>query len=109
MIELIFRLLIAHALTDFALQSDLMAMAKKRTNGRSHGIHWNYWLTQHALICAGGVYWATGSLSLGIVELFLHAIIDNYKSEGLTSPRVDQAIHIVCRIFYMLWSWVLYL
>jgi len=113
-LELFFKLYIAHALADFALQTDAMAKGKNRHNkpdyipaGQKFVPCWHYWLTAHALIHAGGVWWATGIMWLGLVELVMHWLIDFLKCEGLTNPNQDQFLHFVCRLAYcpfVLWS-----
>lgn len=108
MIETLFRLLFAHALTDFGLQPEAMCKGKNRNissgyvpQGQKYVACWRYWLSAHALICGGGVYWATGSLTLGIAETILHWMIDFAKCENITNPNQDQAIHLICRLIYM--------
>ena len=109
MIETLFRLLIAHALTDFALQSQWMIEAKERGGVKDvfPSVHWSIVLTAHALICGAGVWWATGCIWLGIIEVVLHWLIDFAKCENWTNPNDDQAAHICCRIFYLIWMVIL--
>lgn len=107
MFQTLFELLAAHALADFALQSDAMAKGKNRHNrpeyipeGQKYIPCWPYWLTAHALIHGGAVYLVTGSLWWGLTETVLHWFIDFIKCEGVTNPHVDQALHLWCRIWY---------
>jgi len=97
----------AHALADFALQSDAMAKGKNRhkkpdyiPEGQKYTPCWPYWLTAHALISGGAVYLVTGSLMWGITETVLHWGIDFCKCENWTSPHLDQWFHFVCRLGY---------
>ena len=108
MIEILFRLLIAHALCDFSLQSDAMVKGKNRNRlpdyvpqGQKYVACWPYWLSAHALICGGGVWWATGVMWLGLIEVVLHWLIDFAKCENWTNPTDDQAAHLGCRIYYL--------
>ena len=102
MIEILFRLLIAHALCDFALQSDWMVEGKERgIKDVFPSCHWSIVLTAHALICGGGVWWATGVMWLGIIEVVAHWLIDFAKCENWTNPTDDQAAHLGCRISYL--------
>lgn len=104
MIEVLFRLLIAHALCDFALQSMWMVDGKERGAKEVFpSPHWSIVLTAHCLICGAGVWWATGVLWLGLIEVIAHWLIDFAKCEGWSNPNDDQAAHICCRVFYIVW------
>jgi hypothetical protein len=109
MIELFFKLLVAHALADFSLQGDAMAKGKNRNrkpdyipDGQKLIPCWPYWLSAHAFIHGGAVYIVTGSLLLGSIETVAHWAIDFAKCENWTNPHQDQILHIVCRIGYVL-------
>ena len=101
---LLFFLLAAHALTDYALQNETIATCKGRhcDNLIAKSLPWYYWLTAHALIHGGAVYWATGSLSLGLLETVVHWLIDFGKCEGWFGIHVDQALHVGCKIVWCL-------
>jgi len=114
MIELFFKLLVAHALADFSLQTDAMAKGKNRNKkpdyvpvGQKFVSCWPYWLSAHALISGGAVYLVTNNLLLGIFETIAHWIIDFAKCENWTNPDQDQALHIICRIGYVIYLYVL--
>jgi len=107
MTELLFKLFVAHAIADFALQSEAMAKGKNRhrkpdyiPQGQKAIRCWPYWLTAHALINGGAVYFATGSVLIGLIELVLHWIIDFAKCENWTSPHDDQFFHICFKMLY---------
>ncbi len=109
MFELFFKLMIAHALADFSLQGDAMAKFKNRHKkpdnippGQKLMPCWGYWLTAHALISGGAVYAVTGNLTCGIAETVFHWLIDFAKCENWTNPNSDQALHLVCRVGYLL-------
>lgn len=108
-LELLFLLLAAHALADFALQSEIMAKLKNRHNkpewipdGQKYVPCWLYWLTAHSLIHAGLVLCVTQSLACAIFELAAHWCIDLAKCEGKTNPNEDQLAHVVCKVLYWL-------
>ena len=107
MLELLFELLVGHAVADFALQSDVMAKGKNRHNkvtpppGQEYKACWPMWLLAHGLIHGGVVYYITGSVALGVFETITHSAIDFCKCEGLTEPYSDQIIHLTTKIFYM--------
>jgi len=109
MIELLFKLFVAHAIADFALQSEAMNKGKNRhrkqdniPQGQKEIQCWPYWLTAHALINGGAVYLATGSVLVGLIELALHWIVDFAKCENWTGIHDDQFFHACCKIFYLL-------
>jgi hypothetical protein len=104
----LFKLLIGHALADFALQSEIMAKGKNRHNkidkippGQKYVPCWPYWLSAHALIHGGVVFLATGNVHWGVAETILHFVIDFLKCEGCTNPNTDQALHAITKLFYL--------
>ena len=108
MLELLFKLLIGHALADFALQSDVMAKGKNRHNkpsyipdGQAYTPCWPYWLLAHGSISGGVVYYITGSILFGLIETGAHCVIDFMKCENITNPHIDQFLHLICRITYL--------
>jgi hypothetical protein len=105
MLKILFLLIAGHALADFPLQGDTMAVEKNRhTNGKT-GVPWFYWLTAHALIHGLSVALITGRVELGIAEAFAHWLIDFSKCEKWIGIHTDQALHLVCKVLwvYLLW------
>ena len=107
--ELLFKLLIGHAVADFALQSDVMAKGKNRhafqavfPGGQKHVPCWPFWLSAHALIHAGIVWLVTGRIECAIAELLLHWMIDFGKCDNWYGPHVDQALHVLCKVGYLI-------
>jgi len=98
MLILFFKLLVGHALADFALQPEAMAKGKNRQS-----IGWPYWLLSHSLIAGGIVYYITQNIWLGIAETILHCVIDFMKCENVTNPHIDQLLHLVCRLCYLIY------
>lgn len=98
-------LMIAHALCDFPLQGDYLALRKNRhyqpPDEPQPRTVWPYCLTAHALIHAGGVWAVTGLPALALAELVLHWWIDLAKAEGKISIHVDQALHFACKVAYV--------
>ena len=104
-IELIFWLIVGHAVADYALQSPYMAAAKSRHSSEGSGI-WFWILFMHACVHGGMVAYATGYVYLGLAEIVLHMWIDYSKTEGRfgSGPKAhirDQQLHILCK---MLWA-----
>ena len=111
MFEILFYLLVGHALADFVLQTDMMAKHKNRNReidmsvvppGQKYMPCWHYWLTSHALIHGGAVAVVTGIWWLGLLETGLHWLIDFAKCENLIGVNQDQALHIGCKLFYLI-------
>ena len=103
-----FALLITHAIGDFALQSNFLSQAKNRhatlaqffPEGAPRGIWFNA-LFAHALIHAGGVWLVTGFVTLAFAELVLHWLIDYAKCEDWISFSLDQSLHRLCKVLYV--------
>lgn len=88
-----------HALADYPLQNDFLAKAKNR-NTPFPGIDWYIALFWHSVIHAGGVWFITGSLWLGLVELFLHFLIDDAKCRNFITFKEDQLFHVICKVAF---------
>ena len=107
MIELFVKLLMGHALSDFALQSDVMAKGKNRNRkpdyipeGQKAQPAWIYWLTAHGLIHGMAVWLITGSIWIGVAETVCHAAIDFGKCDNHYGIHLDQAMHVGCKILW---------
>ena len=102
----LFAFLIGHALSDFALQSEFMAEAKCpafwNDQDSATGCEWLFVLLAHSLIHAGAVWLITGSMLLGLVELVLHAAIDGWKCAGKYGFLMDQGLHILCKVGFVI-------
>ena len=98
--------MIGHAVADYALQSDFLAVSKNRpTAGSDRADQEEHWLwihalTAHCLIHAGAVWLVTGSASLGLAEFLLHWVIDYFKGRKKLSFNVDQFLHYGCKLVY---------
>lgn len=106
--EILFAMLIGHALADYPLQGAFLARAKDRhsDSGALFGDQrapkglWIHALTAHSLVHAGVVWLITSSVLLALLELALHWFIDFAKCEGWTGFHIDQMLHVVCKIGY---------
>ena len=94
-------LVFAHVLADFPLQGEYLATQKVRSQANSDS-EWIVALSAHAIIHAGVVWLATGSLLLGMVELVLHGLIDFGKGERKFGFLTDQLLHILCKVGYVI-------
>jgi hypothetical protein len=103
---MLLKLIMGHALADFALQSDAMAKGKNRHNkttpppGQKYVPCWPYWLIAHALIHGGVVWLITNSPMFGCLETLFHFCIDGLKCEGVFNPHHDQFLHVVIKFIY---------
>ncbi|MEO0445599.1 MAG: DUF3307 domain-containing protein [Verrucomicrobiota bacterium] len=102
-----FAFLIAHAIADFSLQSEFLALGKNHRSDHSfqglegtRGI-WFHCLTAHSLVHAGAVWIVSGNVYLGLIEFGLHWFIDFIKSERWTNFHVDQLLHVLCKAGYV--------
>jgi hypothetical protein len=102
-IRLFIILLVVHALCDYPLQGDFLARAKNH-KAPIPGVPWYQALTAHALIHAGAVLLATGSMMLFLFEFVCHWCIDRTKCEGAISYDTDQLLHVLCKAA---WVWIL--
>lgn len=105
--ELFFKLLMAHAVTDWALQTEFIARTKNRHIvpeylDKDHLPMWPYTLAAHALINALGVYLVTNSWQCGVLELVFHWLIDFGKCEKLYNLHWDQSYHMANKFFYFI-------
>ena len=106
-------LVIGHALADYPLQGEFLAMGKNRHHaasipnaGRGSPSHiWVHCLTSHCLIHAGTVWIVTGLFYYAIAEFILHWIIDFLKCENMTSFTQDQLLHIFCKAIFVVLIW----
>ena len=112
--SLFFAFVIGHALADYPLQGEFLAMGKNRhhasslpNTGRGSPSHvWVHCLTSHSLIHAGTVWIVTGLFSYAVAEFVLHWIIDYLKCENVTSFTQDQLLHMVCKGVFVFLLWL---
>lgn len=109
MLVLFFTLLIGHSIADFVLQPAPMSRGKNRRNSiklrEEYGPGfpaWYYWLSSHALTHAGAVYIITGSALCAVIEALAHFLIDLGKCERYYNFHIDQALHVACKLLYLL-------
>nr|WP_250808541.1 DUF3307 domain-containing protein [Neorhizobium tomejilense] len=98
--ELLFFMVFLHYLGDFGLQTAHIAHGKNRIKPLE-GCHWFHPMMAHCTIHGGFVYFATGSLILGLLETAVHFLIDDSKCNGRFGEHVDQALHIACKVLWL--------
>ena len=105
---MLFFLLAGHALADYALQTEPMAVCKCRRaeHPLQATVPWFYWLTAHALIHGAtigflvrwfGFDW-NAAVGLGLAEMTAHWVIDYAKCNRFFGIHIDQALHALCKI-----------
>ncbi|MCJ8158841.1 DUF3307 domain-containing protein [Sphingomonas sp. LaA6.9] len=99
-IELLFALLVAHALADYAWQGDFMAAAKNRAKPIP-GVPFYQPLISHSVIHGGFVALILLNPWLGLAEAIAHGLIDDAKCTGKISFNADQALHVACKILWL--------
>ena len=99
-VGLFFLMLFAHALADYPLQGDFLSRAKNRASALP-GVPWYQAMGAHTLIHGGFVYLITGSITLGILEVASHFIIDDLKCTGEIDFNLDQALHVLCKMIWV--------
>lgn len=103
MIQILFYLIVAHFLCDFALQSETMAIEKNPKSGTAlqKAVPWYWWLSSHAFIHGGAVAVVTNNVWLGLFEVAAHWCIDLGKVHGKYSIAIDQALHLFLKFIYV--------
>lgn len=111
-LTLFFALVIGHAVADFPLQGQFLAMGKNRhikmpdPEGAPFPKNlWFYCLTAHAFIHAGALWLIAGSVVYALVEFILHWLIDFAKNERWTNFAGDQGLHVACKALYAILIW----
>lgn len=99
-LQMLWWMIVGHAVCDYPLQGDFLAKGKNRKNPIP-GVPWFICLLAHSLIHGGMVALVTGSIFLGIAETGWHAVIDLLKCEGVFGFKFDQFLHI---FFKMIWA-----
>ena len=99
-LNLLILLVLGHFVCDFVLQSD--RMAEEKTPGRDRTLHWRWWLGAHAATHGLVVALLTGIPVMGVLETLLHAILDWLKSRFGFSLALDQSLHLLCKLAWVL-------
>lgn len=105
---LFFLLVATHCAFDYALQGDTVAVNKNPNSNTPLQKHvpWYYWLGSHAFMHGGAVAVLTGSFWLGMAETAAHFAIDYWKCQGKYSIHIDQLLHLLCKIAWLIF-WLL--
>ncbi len=102
---------LGHFVADYPLQSEFMARGKNRFRpvdpssippGQTPQTVWPWVLTAHAATHAAAVYVVTGSTILTVLELVAHWLIDYGKCANRFGIHADQAMHLGCKVVWVL-------
>ncbi len=94
-------MIVGHAVCDYPLQGDFLARGKNRYCPLPGVPAW-ICLLAHAVIHGGAVALVTGSVLCGALETLIHILIDDLKCRGLFGFTIDQAMHIACKLVWLL-------
>lgn len=104
-LRLFFALIIGHALADYPLQGNFLALHKNRhyrdASRELPPCLWVHCLLAHSLIHAGFVWVLTGRVFFAVAELLAHAFLDFIKCEKHTNFNLDQLLHMTCKALYV--------
>lgn len=114
--QILWWLLVGHAIADFWAQSDALAQMKNRNRpntrvppGQIPQRVWPYAMTAHALMHGAAVAIVATrytdpatAIVLGVAETAAHWIIDFGKCENWYGIHADQAMHGACKIAWAL-------
>ena len=98
--DLLILLILAHFLADYPLQGDKMAVEK--CPGHDVTMDWRWWLAAHAATHGFFVALLTGIPLLGLAELVGHALVDYGKCRLQYSLFVDQLLHWLCKLLWVI-------
>ena len=76
-------------------------MAVEKSSGRDVTLYWGWWLSAHAATHGLAVALLTGIPVLGLMEMFLHAIIDWAKIRFRLTLLQDQSLHLFCKLIWV--------
>lgn len=103
--EVLFFMLVGHALMDYPLQSDFIAKYKNPWVKFDNQTWWPWLLSWHALMHGGAVALVTGSVYLGVLETICHWLIDLAKCADWINIHIDQGLHILCKLVWLFTIW----
>ena len=76
-------------------------MAVEKSSGRDVTLYWGWWLSAHAATHGLAVALLTGIPILGLMEMFLHAIIDWAKIRFRLTLVLDQSLHFLSKLIWV--------
>lgn len=91
----------AHYFFDYAGQGDFMAKAKNPSSPIP-GVPWEHVMSAHCAIHGAAAALITGIWWVFVAEHFVHMFTDILKCKGRISFAVDQNIHLVSKVAWVL-------
>lgn len=96
MLLLFMKMLLIHWLMDYPLQGDFLSRAKALGPLR------RYHLIAHAGMHGCAIAWLLSNPWIGLAEWLAHTITDELKVRNIISFQVDQLIHVLCKIMWVI-------
>lgn len=94
-------LVFGHFLADYPLQGDFLSAAKHHKRPIP-GVPWYQAMFAHSSIHAGFAGLITGSIVIAAAELVAHFVIDWAKCSDRLTFNADQALHLLCKVLWVL-------
>ena len=101
-LEKLIPLILGHFVADFAIQTDTVAINKCPNNNSKININWSWWMTGHVSLHGLIVFLITGNSYLAFAEAIIHFLIDYLKCMGKFNLLIDQTLHIICKMIWVL-------
>jgi hypothetical protein len=95
--EVLFWLLVGHALADFVFQTDKMRQFKRPVRVQEGGAPWWFWMSAHCLVHAGAVALATGRIEIGMLEFVVHFAADSIPRRN---AYLNQGLHVISKLVW---------
>lgn len=100
--RILFLMLFTHVLGDFILTTEASSRYKNQHIDRPSGVPgWGYWLTAHAFLHGGLIYFVTENWLIAMYIFLMHWIIDYVKCNDKINADQDQVLHISCILFVL--------
>lgn len=87
-------LLVGHLIADTVLQPAWLSVAKRTPGLRLAALGW------HGSLHGFSVLMFTGMPLLALAEAVIHPLVDHGKALGWYGVRIDQAVHIACKVVW---------
>ena len=101
-LEKLIPLILGHFVADFAIQTDTVAINKCPNNNSKININWAWWMSGHVSLHGLIVFFITGNAFLALAESTIHFYIDYLKCIGKFNLLIDQLLHILCKVIWVL-------
>jgi hypothetical protein len=102
-----FLLIGAHALADYCIQGDAVAIGKnKYIDPARFGVNWYYWMFGHAFTQGLLVALVTQNAFIGLAEAVFHFLVDWLKCKKYIGIHSDQFLHFASKFVWVLFYFI---